>query len=159
MDKACDDGKLRKDLFHRIAHLRIQLPSLRDRLEDIEDLVDVIISDLSVKEDLVINSVSTDAIAKLKNYNWPGNIRELSAVIENAAYLARYKERFGILDEDIQINSKQSSKSQVVNFHSSVKSYKKELVFQALKESSDNQVKAAKLLGIDRSTLRRILES
>ncbi len=77
-------GKFREDLYYRISVFPIKVPSLKERKEDIPLLVDHILKKLRSK-----NSVSPEAQTKLRNYNWPGNIRELENTIERAIIIAR----------------------------------------------------------------------
>ena len=74
------DGEFREDLFYRLAKHHIKLPPLRERMEDIEELSDWFFSQNPTRA----KELSEDALAVMKNYNWPGNIRELRNVIERA---------------------------------------------------------------------------
>ncbi len=151
-----DSKKLRADFFHRIAHHIIRLPALRERVSDIEEIALGILSNISSAEGLKVYSLTEEAKNKLLTYAWPGNVRELESVIINAAYRARFLEK-NIIDEDEIVIRGQVGVTVSHNFHELVESYKIKLVEQALGQSGNNQVQAAKLLGLDRSSLRRIL--
>ncbi len=161
VEQAINEKKLRLDFFHRIAHSMIFIPPLSKRSEDILPLSLFFINELSKKEDFFIIDIDKKALLKLKNYPWKGNIRELQAVIESASYRANYNRRRIIEDDDIILNNMQHSQNiqnSSLSFREKVLNYKKSLIKEALTLSNNNQANAAKALGIDRTTLRRILE-
>lgn len=149
-------GKIREDFYHRIAHVVIELPPLRGRMEDIPDLALEHIRRLSNRENLSVQGLAPEAIEKLFRYAWPGNVRELFAVVENAAYRAQYEGRRFIEAADI-ILKKASSAEEAGSFRSQVRAYELRLIREALNRAGNNQSRAAELLRIDRSTLRRLL--
>ena len=163
MSQAIADNKVRKDFYFRIAHHTITIPALRDRIADIPELVESILLSGQERKDYSVFGISQSALLKLKDYNWPGNIRELQAVIEGAAYRAQFASRFQIEDSDIYFSVNSGSSADfdeglnLENFHSKVLAYKKKLIREALAQSGGNQVQAAKLLGLDRSSMRRII--
>ncbi len=148
--------KLRPDFFHRIAHTTIALPPLRDRKEDIPDLVQQFIIATSSREKLAVHGITPDALTRLRSYAWPGNVRELQAVVENAAHRANFERRPMIADSDLRIVSELSAAT-VRSFRTQVDAYELRLIEDALKACDGNQSQAAEQLQLDRSTLRRIL--
>jgi DNA-binding NtrC family response regulator len=155
-EESLESGKIRSDFYHRVAHFRILLTPLRERPEDILPLSNHALFRLRAKENLNVFSIDDAAHEKLADYTWPGNIRELEAVIENAAYLADYEHRGVILEQDIQTHKKLSAP--LKSFASQVQAFKLELIQAALKKHQGNQVKAAQDLDLDRSSMRRIME-
>jgi transcriptional regulator with PAS, ATPase and Fis domain len=83
------EGRFRKDLYYRLKVMEVQLPSLRERLEDLPLLVEHFFETLSSKLKKAVRGVSPEALKCLLNYSWPGNIRELRHVIERAMILAK----------------------------------------------------------------------
>jgi transcriptional regulator with PAS, ATPase and Fis domain len=83
-----DDGRFRADLFYRLNVLRIYLPPLRERPEDIPMLVRRFIGDYSAQHDRKFHGISADAMQRLAEYAWPGNVRELRNLIESMVVLA-----------------------------------------------------------------------
>jgi two-component system C4-dicarboxylate transport response regulator DctD len=153
---------IRKDLYHRLAHCVIAIPPLRERLEDVIQLAGNALSRLCERESLRVSAFERGVEDVLRSYSWPGNIRELQGVVENAAYRAQFKGRLSIRVEDIQLHvSPQDRVVQRVaaapSFHEQVEVFKRELIRHALEASGGNQVQAATALGIDRGTIRRIL--
>jgi two-component system response regulator AtoC len=156
-------GAFRKDLYHRIAHYTITLPPLRDRKEDIAQLALHFISVTAQRERLNVFSLTNEALTLCQSYSWPGNIRELEAVIEGGVYHAAYRGSSTIDSNDLSLShapsqsSSQPSHSSTSSFAEQVEAYKRLLIEDALKKSGGNQVEAAALLQMERSTLRRIL--
>lgn len=166
------DGVIRSDFFHRIAHERIHIPALRERRGDIPLLAERYLRKLQESEEVGFHEISQEALLRLKEYAWPGNIRELEAVLHGGAARAAFAGRSEILVEDLSLfrNGREaqvgrtgavrsSEHEEVFSLHEQVAHFKRERVEAALQESGNNQIKAAKSLGIDRTTLRRILQS
>jgi DNA-binding NtrC family response regulator len=156
-DKCLADGKIRKDFFHRIAHVKLHIPPLRDHREDIAELCKYFISKIRDAENLSVLSIEDGALNNLSSYDWPGNVRELEAVIEGAMHRAQYEGRTSISSVDVQ-TGRSGAQASGENFHDQVKNFKLKLIKDKLSQVGGNQLKAAKELGLDRSTLRRLLE-
>lgn len=160
-DELLSSGKLREDFYHRIAHKIIRLPTLRERREDIRNLSTTFLQALTKREEVRVYSIEPEVFLLLEKYVWPGNVRELQAVIEGAAYLAQFKGRSEILAKDLKFEASNylalNTSTEAKGFHEQVENFKLKLVKEALDQSEGNQVQAAKQLGLDRSSLRRIL--
>ncbi|HLG30274.1 MAG TPA: sigma-54 dependent transcriptional regulator, partial [Candidatus Brocadiales bacterium] len=89
LEKAVESGRFRKDLFYRINVIRVHLPSLRERREDIPLLIDYFLKKFSDKLKKANKTFSKEAIHVLANYDWPGNIRELQNVVERVVALSK----------------------------------------------------------------------
>lgn len=151
-----EKGKIRRDFYHRIAHNIVQIPALRDRREDISELANHFLEEFRTKEQVNVLGFSQEVFAKLNSYEWPGNIRELYSVIEGACYRAQYLNKSYIDLDSLVLGNAQDDISSL-DFNQKVIKFKQQLVNQALANSAGNQLQAAKALGIDRSTLRRII--
>ncbi len=150
---------LRTDFYHRIAHLQIHLPPLRERIVDIPALARNCINDIASNEALGVRGISAEALTLLSSYQWPGNIRELLAVVEGGVYRAHFENRALILPEDLNIPRKNlASNDATRNFRERVQQFESNLVREALHRHNNNQTKAAESLGLDRSSFRRILQ-
>jgi DNA-binding NtrC family response regulator len=88
LDSAIRENKFREDLYYRLNVFPIPLPALRERKDDIPVLVEALVSNVNHKHGTRVTDVSPDVIARLRAYDWPGNIRELRNVIERAAIIA-----------------------------------------------------------------------
>ena len=159
IEEAISSGKIRRDLHHRIAHCFVRIPPLRERLADIPDLCGMFLRQLQEREGLNVFEVTPEALGELSKRAWPGNVRELQGMVETAAYHARFKNRAGITLEDLTINGRSAQQSGPIStsFHEQVRHFKARLIEQALEASEGNQVQAAKMLGLDRGTMRRAL--
>ncbi len=158
INKAIEEKMMRTDFYHRIGHFAIKIPPLRERMEDIQIISNFFLEKMRLNEEVNVFGFDESCYQKLEKHSWPGNVRELIAVVEGAAYRAQFENRDLVLEKDIVIGV-MDDKSEVSNltFQESVSSYKKRLVNEALERNQNNQVQTAKELGIDRSTLRRIL--
>ncbi len=154
-----EEGTLRVDFFHRIAHCTIELPALRNRRDDIEILAQNCLDRICDKEKLDVAIIEDSAIHQLKKHNWPGNIRELQAVVEGAAFRASINQRKFISLSDIVIHDQPISNVSLEykSFRERIKSFEEKIVSEALKNAKGNQAQAAKDLLMDRTVFRRIL--
>ena len=157
------DGDFRTDLYYRINLLKLDIPPLKNRIDDIEYLAVHFINFFNRKHSLLIESISEEAVTLLKNYCWPGNVRELKNIIERTVLTIRQ----GIIREnDIknsapEITGRTSHKgdkesSEILT--GTMAEIKCKAAVHALKESHYNKSLAARKLEIDRSTLDRLLE-
>lgn len=159
IEKCLSENKIRSDFYHRIAHLIIKLEPLRNRLEDITSLSQFFLEKLQSNENLNVYTVEEEAVNSLKNYSWPGNIRELEAIISSAAYRAQYEGHTSIAVRHVSLPISLTTTNATEDLQTQVQKFKKELAKQALGKANNDQGRAATLLGINRSTLWRILES
>jgi DNA-binding NtrC family response regulator len=87
IEQAVRDGKFREDLYYRLNTIQIEIPPLRDRIDDILPLASHFLNELSQKNEKTIKKFTTDAEDLLKTYAWPGNVRELQNMISRAYFL------------------------------------------------------------------------
>jgi DNA-binding NtrC family response regulator len=151
------EGRFREDLFFRLNVVTISLPPLRDKKEDIPQLADLFLRRCCriLKKPLL--KLSAEAMDHLMAYHWPGNVRELANLIERAAILVKGTE---IMPEDLPLlRTKYSSAGSIQenNYHAAIRSYQKEVIRQALQSTDGNQAKAARLLGLQRTYLSRLI--
>jgi DNA-binding NtrC family response regulator len=160
IEEAVESGKIRRDLHHRLAHCHIALPPLRARLSDIPELVSAMLDELRAREGIHVFEVSEGALDACRAYSWPGNVRELQGVIERAALYAHYKGRRVVARDDLgpiaRVESAPLLSQLIESFHSRVEEFKRKLVHEALATCEGNQAHAARLLRIDRGTIRRL---
>ena len=157
LDEALSSNRIRRDLYHRLAYNVLHIPPLRERLEDVPDLCDEALRSLRIKEVVQVFEVQPLVIERFRSMRWPGNVRELKAVVENAAYHAHFRGRATITPEDIQSPGMSAPVTADRSFHAQVESFKAQLIEQALQQCGGSQVQAARLLELDRGTLRRIV--
>ena len=159
-------GKLREDLFDRLNVVTITLPPLRERKEDIPLLANHFLQKFSEENHKNISHISPEALEILIQYSWPGNVRELENTIERAVILSIHPI---ILPEDLPqkflhaISGERPETEEGKQPLSSekllpLKEIEKSYVLRVLQETKGNKKKASEILGIDRTTLYRILE-
>jgi DNA-binding NtrC family response regulator len=146
-------GKFREDLFYRLSVVPIHLPPLRERKEDIPLLVDHFLEKYNKRAKKSISGISPRALKAMKEYDWPGNIRELENTIERAVVLARSD---GIDLEDLMyhgISAGATALGSIPGNLQTLESMEKEYIKAVLRAYQGNRTRAAEVLGIDRKTL------
>jgi len=158
------DGTFREDLFYRISVIPIHLPPLRDRAEDIPELVDHFMRKFCDQGGKSL-TLSPIAMQLLENYAWHGNVRELEHTIERAVALERGEEiQPERLPDHITNYNPERIKAEFdlpddgINLVSHLESLEKTYVVEALRQSSGNQTKAAELLQMPVRSLRHLLD-
>lgn len=157
LEEALASNKIRRDLFHRLSYNVIHLPPLRERTEDIPDLCEAFLGSMRARELVGVYEIDAAVLDRLVQESWPGNVRQLQAVIENAAYHAQYQGRSRIQAEDLLGLEISDNSCDEGSFHARVERFKFRIVEDAIRRNNGNQVHAARSLGLDRGTLRRIL--
>jgi two-component system response regulator HydG len=154
------NGQFREDLYHRLNEFRINVPSLRQRSEDLPLFVEYFLHQSNQILHRNVRAVSPDIMEVFAKYDWPGNIRELRNIVKRLVLLSTSDTaNIEDLPEDMLLDI-QNTSAQIAS--SSLKhvqeQQEKELIEQALKEANYNKLKAAKLLNINRSTLYAKME-
>ena len=149
------EGRFREDLYYRINVFTLILPPLRERGADVLLLADYFVKKYSQLHYNKVERISTPAIDMLSAYHWPGNVRELENVIERATIVASGNVLEGHdLPPTIQLKEPILKGKRNDSFENMVAAYEKELIVDALKDTSGNQSEAARLLG----TTKRIIQ-
>lgn len=152
LDMLVNEGSFRQDLFYRINVLRIKLPPLRERKEDIPILVDHFINRLNQSRGKSVSGISQEALALLMSHDYPGNIRELENIIEHAFVLCS-KERIEASCLPENIRPAPTSSPGIMS--STIQTVEKQTILETLKKHNFNRLATAKELGIHKSTLFR----
>lgn len=143
-------GKFREDLYYRLKVVRIHIPPLRDRKEDIPVLIKFLINNPDINT-RGIKGVSDDALNSMMDYNWPGNIRELENVIQHAIVMSNGNL---VRTEDLPT---EVTKQKVISRHymsKSLKDIEREHIINVLRENNYSRKKTANILGISLRTLQ-----
>ncbi|MCD4654149.1 sigma 54-interacting transcriptional regulator, partial [bacterium] len=158
-----DQRRFRRDLFYRLNVVPIQLPALRERIDDIPPLVDYFLIRMNQRLNRSIAGVTPDAMKALLEHSWPGNIRELENVIERAVLLCSDAEiSAAILNLKPLKENRSSNPSEMLNNGVSFKKIIQEetdrvervLLVNALTKTGGNVTRAAKQLGLSRKGLQ-----
>ena len=161
LEKAIEEGRFRQDLYHRINEFSVNVPPLRERIEDLEEFCYHFVDQANDELGKNVDTISADAIDKLKQQNWGGNLRELRNVIRRSVLFAQdnvlRKENLPEFPKDIKnqniVNVVQQEVTSCDNLSLNNKANEKEQILAALKQARGNKTIAAKLLQIDRKTL------
>ena len=154
-----DAGVLRKDLFYRLNVLRVDVPPLRERREDIEPLARHFIARLARAAGRGEPDLEPAAVAKLTAYEWPGNVRELENVVERALVLAGGSDIVVSLLADLSIEDatpsapRAQSDARDWSLQPQVEALERQLIEETLKITDDNKSKAARMLDISERSL------
>jgi len=186
LEAAVAAKQFREDLFYRLNVVRIHIPPLRDRRDDIPLLVNYFLKKISREQQQPPKSIAASVIKTLEKYHWPGNVRELENAVRRAIVMAK-SDAILLGDLPPEISGRGGSGAPPLSTTAGVAgnaaatdaaalarqlfqwarrdpklkiipAVERELVIQALKETADNQVHAAKLLGITRATLRKRID-
>jgi transcriptional regulator with GAF, ATPase, and Fis domain/tetratricopeptide (TPR) repeat protein len=156
-----EGGKFRKDLFYRLSVVRLHLPPLRERREDIPLLLRHFLEKAAQPTGSAIKTIEAVALAKLCRYGWPGNVRELENEIARAGAFAGAIIRLSDLSPHIQTGQNPSeivrNEPDSLRIKHRVERLEKQLIREAMGRSQGNQTKAATLLGLSRFGLQKKL--
>jgi DNA-binding NtrC family response regulator len=147
-----DQGNFREDLFYRLNVLSIRIPSLRERLEDLPDLVRHFASNLSQELGIEAPDIGEDEIARLRRYDWPGNIRELRNVIERSLLLNCPPSQC-LASVDMAAAGKAPPDTDDEDL--SLEAVERRHILRVLGMHDGNKSAAARVLGVSRKTLER----
>jgi two-component system nitrogen regulation response regulator GlnG len=183
LEKAVEDRTFREDLFYRLNVVRVRVPTLRERRDDVPLLVSYFLKKFGAEQKKNPKAISEKTLALLQEFHWPGNVRELENIIERATVVAKGEV---ILPSDLPVEISKAQTATVTVSATTVQpggapdftsisktlfswarensklkvlpAVERELIIQALTETKGNQVQAAKILGITRATLRKRIE-
>lgn len=152
-----EQGSFRQDLYYRLNVVMIDLPPLRERKADIGLLAHHFLKQYSTQNNKTIKRISKEAFRLLENYDWPGNVRELENIIERATLFETSPE---ITQDSLPPVLTNPPAVSGLIFSKDIKSLEqlsKKHIIKVLEMTDQNKTQASKLLGIDRSTLWRIM--
>jgi DNA-binding NtrC family response regulator len=147
LEKLIQEGKFREDLFYRINTIHVEIPPLRERVEDIESLANYFLNTYSTKYGKPNLKLGSQSLKKLQKYHWPGNVRELEHAIEKAVILS---DSTTITPDNFFFKNtmvRQTGKN------ITLEEMETELIKRAMEHHGGNLTKVAKQLGITRQTL------
>jgi DNA-binding NtrC family response regulator len=152
---ALEQGTFREDLYYRLNVVPIDIAPLRERKEDIPDLVNLFVSRFAAESGKLIEGITPQAIEILVNYHWPGNVRELQNIVERACALSKGPQ---LEVSDIHIDARPSKSGNgapgFLPEGMTLEQWEDEMVQEALRRANGNKSQAARLLGLSRNALR-----
>ena len=149
------EHRFREDLYYRLNVVEIDVPSLRERPGDIELLVEHFVAGFARAQGRIVRPVSPAAMEALKNHSWPGNIRELEHVIERAMILSEDSIDLDHLSEKFAGEKNLTTNDPMT--HPTLDEMERNYVLEVMASVDEDKAAAAKILGIDLSTLYRKL--
>jgi two-component system response regulator AtoC len=156
-------GHFREDLFYRLNVLSIRIPPLRDRKEDLPDLIEDILSELAETNNLLcVPRLDQSMIAELERYDWPGNVRELRSVLQRSMVLSQGQTLSLVLPDRYESGEEWrfvTSFPEGHSFNDVLDDLKRSLIKEALRRTHGKRQEAATLLGISRSALKHHMKS
>jgi DNA-binding NtrC family response regulator len=158
LEEAVKQGKFREDLYYRLNVMQIMLPPLRDHASDVPLLVNHYIDVFNREFRKQVRGVTPEALRVLKDYRWPGNIRELRNAIERAMLLT---EGEWLAPDSLPLGTPRTAVAQTMELPDeglNLDTLERELVVQALRRTGGNQTRAAALLGLNRDQIRYRIE-
>jgi Nif-specific regulatory protein len=158
LEQAVREGKFRQDLYYRLAVLKITMPTLRDRKDDIPMLVRHFVQKHAKRCKVKPRPISREALSRLVNYDWPGNVRELENAIERALVLGSSDM---ILPEDLPESLLERTplpEMTEAKYHAALKELKKQLILEAV-EQTHSYADAARILGVHPNYLHRLIRN
>lgn len=162
LEEAIKKGTFRQDLYYRLNVIRIEIPPLRERKEDIPLLTKYIIENLAKDLDMVPKGVTSQAMKLLSVYDWPGNIRELGNALERGMNVS-YKDKIELEDLPEYILKKipveKGDKEKSLKLKDIIADAEIKGILEALKESNGNRSLAAEKLGIHRTSLYKKIDA
>ena len=159
LNDAVRTGQFRQDLYYRLAVVKITMPTLRDRKEDIPMLTRHFVQKYAKRCKVKAKPVSREAMACMVNYDWPGNVRELENAIERALVLGSSDM---LLPEDLPeslLEHVPVAELSEAKYHASIKELKKHLIMDAVEQTRGNYVDAAAILGVHPNYLHRLIRN
>lgn len=163
LSQMVEEGKFREDLYYRLNVIKIEIPPLRERREDIPLLVNFFVKKYGEINSKKIDGVDQTALEYLMNYHWPGNVRELENVVESMVVLS---ETNILTKDDIPLEKRYTSipflynllELNGVSLKDKTEQLKEYLLLKALKKANGVQKKAAQLLGMKSTTFNEMLK-
>jgi two-component system nitrogen regulation response regulator NtrX len=153
LDELVAAGRFREDLYYRLSVVPIRVPALRERLQDIDDLVSYFLSEFCARNNFRPRPIDADAVALLRRHTWPGNVRELRNVVERMAILTA-GDRITADAIPVEVRSTQSARS-AAGLQEVRDSAERDRIRQALDQTDWNVSAAARLLDTERTALHK----
>ncbi len=154
LTREVEDGNFRLDLYHRLNVLRLDVPALRGRPDDLEPLIDAILDRKTQEHELPRPRLAACALARLREHRWPGNVRELENVLERALLLSP---RGDLREADLEIESPGSGQVEGAPVGTTLKEAERTLILATLRSVKGNRTRASRILGISVRTMRNKL--
>jgi two-component system NtrC family response regulator len=155
LDRALKEEKFREDLFYRLAVVRVALPPLRNRGEDVTVLAKIFLERFAAENRKTITAFSADALDSLRAHDWPGNVRELENRVKRAIIMAEGRK---LTAEDLELDSGHAERYRSVTLKEAREDLERELIRKTLRKHQGNMTRTAAELQVSRPTLYELME-
>jgi DNA-binding NtrC family response regulator len=159
LDEAVRKGAFREDLYYRLNVVRITLPPLRERKSDIEGLAKYFLRRCAAETKKTFTEITPEAREKMLAYRWPGNVRELVNVIERGVVLGDGPALTAAYLPANMLSPAPIAAAGGVSFYDAVDDYRRELIVRTLAQTDGNRAAAARILGLQRTYLSRLIKN
>ncbi|MBN1624944.1 MAG: sigma-54-dependent Fis family transcriptional regulator [Deltaproteobacteria bacterium] len=164
LEKEIERGRFRDDLYYRLNVVPLRVPPLRDRLEDVPELVDSFLKEIHIRAGLEQKSISDEAVEALKKYHWPGNVRELKNLVERLAIMSRGAViTYGDIPFSINQEGRLKNENGLFLKAGTLKEAKARLekayIAGKLQEFNGNISRTAEAIGVERSNLHKKIKA
>jgi two-component system nitrogen regulation response regulator NtrX len=167
LEAAIEEGKFRQDLYYRLNVVPVRVPSLRERREDIAELLNHFADEVSKQSGVAKGQFSEEAIAKLGAYNWPGNIRQLRNIVERALIMRGSDGQKMITEENLPAEvtggmisgGNDNSELMGLPLREAREMFERDYLKAQIERFAGNVSKTAEFVGMERSALHRKLKS
>jgi Nif-specific regulatory protein len=159
LEEAVNEGSFRQDLYYRLNVVGLEMPPLRNRLEDVPLLANYFAAKYGEKCNRRVTGISAAAQERLMGYDWPGNVRELENAIERAVVLGTTEH---ILLEDLPesvLESESRVAAPATRYHDAVAQTKKQIILNTMQQVKGSFTEAAKVLGVHPNYLHRLIRN
>jgi two-component system nitrogen regulation response regulator NtrX len=152
LEQMVADGAFRQDLFYRLNVVPVRVPALRERPEDVRDLAAYFLSEFCTRNNFRPKAIEDEVVAALERYEWPGNVRELRNALERMAILSPGSQ---ITFESLPIEIRSPAAPALAGLHGVRDAAERGRIVQALEQTNWNVSGAARLLGVERTSLHK----
>jgi two-component system nitrogen regulation response regulator NtrX len=152
LDELIADGKFRQDLFYRLSVVPIRVPALRERREDVRDLVAYFLAEFCARNNFKPKTMDDEVLPVLERYDWPGNVRELRNAVERMAILTPGNR---ITVDSVPLEIRLPPASAVTGLHGVRDAAERDRIVEALEQTNWNVSGAARILGVERTNLHK----
>ena len=160
LEKLVKEGKFREDLYFRINVIQIEIPPLRERIDEIPVLIDFFLEKFKLELGKKVCRIQDSVRKNLESYSWPGNVRELQNAIERAMVLCQSNQLtikdFPFLQVPVTLNVDDMYRPRPLS--DAINDFKKNFISTVLKNSNNNQTRCAEILSVQRTYLNRLVK-
>jgi len=155
LDRQMKEEKFREDLYYRLAVVRLALPPLRERGEDITVLAKIFLERFAAENKKSITAFTAEALEALQSYDWPGNVRELENRVKRAIIMAEGKK---LTSADLELGSGSPDRYRSVTLKEAREELERDLIRRTLRKHNGNMTRTASELQVSRPTLYELME-